>query len=65
MRTIKEEEVDRSEYQDFHDAYRQIAQFIKQVYMTKHIHSALVYLTPAEFESTWWRSQTLPVEVSP
>jgi transposase InsO family protein len=65
MRTIKEEEVDLSEYQDFHDAYRQIAQFIEQVYMTKRIHSALGYLTPAEFESAWWRSQTLPVEVSP
>jgi putative transposase len=65
MRTIKEEEVDLSEYQDFHDAYRQIGQFIEQVYMTKRIHSALGYLTPAEFESAWWRSQTLPVEVSP
>jgi putative transposase len=65
MRTIKEEEVDLSEYQDFHDAYCQIAQFIEQVYMTKRIHSALGYLTPAEFESAWWRSQTLPVEISP
>jgi putative transposase len=65
MRTIKEEEVDLSEYQDFNDAYRQIAQFIEQVYMTKRIHSALGYLTPAEFESAWWRSQTQPVEVSP
>jgi putative transposase len=65
MRTIKEEEVDLSEYQDFHDANRQIAQFIEQVYMTKRIHSALGYLTPAEFESAWWRSQTQPVEVSP
>lgn len=65
MRTIKEEEVDLSEYQDFYDAYCQIAQFIEQVYMTKRIHSSLGYLTPAEYESAWWRSHTLPVEVSP
>jgi transposase InsO family protein len=65
MRTIKEEEVNLSEYQDFRDASRQIGQFIEDVYMTKRIHSALDYLTPAEFESAWWRSQTLPVEVSP
>jgi transposase InsO family protein len=65
MRTIKEEEVDLSEYQDFHDASRQIGRFIEDVYMTKRIHSALGYLTPAEFESAWRRSQTQPVEVSP
>jgi transposase InsO family protein len=65
MRTIKEEEVDLSEYQDFHDASRQIGRFIEDVYMTKRIHSALGYLTPAEFESAWRRSQTLPVEASP
>jgi transposase InsO family protein len=65
MRTIKEEEVDLSEYQDFRDASRQIGRFIEDVYMTKRIHSALGYLTPAEFESAWRRSQTLPVEASP
>jgi len=65
MRTVKEEEVNLSEYQDFRDATRQIGRFIEEVYMTKRIHSALDYLTPAEFESAWWRSQTLPAEVSP
>jgi putative transposase len=65
MRTIKEEEVDLSDYQDFRDASSQIGRFIEDVYMTKRIHSALGYLTPAEFESAWWRSQTLPVEASP
>jgi transposase InsO family protein len=53
MRTIKEEEVDLSEYLDFDDAYRQIGCFIEDVYMTKRIHSALGYLTPAEFEAAW------------
>jgi putative transposase len=53
MRTIKEEEVDLSEYHDYHDAYRQIGRFLDDVYMHKRIHSALGYLTPAEFEHQW------------
>jgi transposase InsO family protein len=53
MRTIKEEEVDLSDYQDYHDAYRQIWQFLEDVYMRKRVHSSLNYLTPAEFESQW------------
>jgi len=53
MRTIKEEEVDLSEYQDYHDAYRQIGRFLDDVYMHKRVHSSLNYLTPAEFESHW------------
>lgn len=65
MRTIKEEEVDLSEYHDFNDAFHQIGNFIQDVYMTKRIHSALGYLTPAEFESATKRSQTLPVEMVP
>jgi len=65
MRTIKEEEVDLSEYRDFTEAQHQIGNFIQDVYMTKRIHSSLGYLTPAEFESAWWRSQTQPIEVIP
>lgn len=57
MRTIKEEEVDLSEYHDYPDAYRQIGRFLDQVYMHKRIHSALGYLTPAEFESRWRAQQ--------
>ena len=53
MRTIKEEEVDLSEYHDYHDAYRQIGRFLDDVYMHKRIHSALGYLTPVEFEQQW------------
>ncbi len=54
MRTIKEEEVDLSEYRNFADANRQIGTFIQDVYMTKRIHSSLGYLTPAEFETAFW-----------
>lgn len=53
MRTIKEEEVDLSEYTDFHDAYQRIGRFLEDVYTRKRIHSALGYLTPAEFEAQW------------
>lgn len=53
MRTIKEEEVDLSEYQDFADARIQIGRFIEDVYNHKRIHSSLGYLTPAEFEAVW------------
>jgi putative transposase len=56
MRTIKEEEVDLSEYLDFMDALNQIGHFIEDVYMTKRIHSSLGYLTPVEFETAWWVS---------
>ena len=57
MRTIKEEEVDLSEYEDYADAMRQIGRFLDEVYMHKRIHSSLGYLTPAEFESQWRREQ--------
>jgi transposase InsO family protein len=58
MRTIKEEEVDRSEYQDFADARRQVGRFIDAVYNVKRIHSSLGYLTPQEFEIQWKASPT-------
>lgn len=53
MRTIKEEEVDLSEYDDFGDALRGLGRFLDEVYNRKRIHSSLGYLTPAEFESLW------------
>ena len=63
MRTIKEEEVDLSEYSDFADAYRQMGRFLEDVYNTKRIHSALGYLTPVEFEAGWRMAQ--PVLATP
>ena len=53
MRTIKEEAVGLSEYRDDWDAYRQMGHFLEEVNTRKRIHSALVYLTPAEFEALW------------
>ena len=61
MRTIKEEEVDLSDYRDFHDARAHIGRFLDDVYTCKRIHSALGYLTPAEFEAQWVQQRTVPV----
>ena len=55
IRTIKEEEVDLSEYRNYHDAYQQLGRFLDHVYTRKRIHSSLGYLTPLEFESQWLR----------
>lgn len=40
MRTIKEEEVDLSDYRDFHDACQHLGRFLDDVYTHKRIHSA-------------------------
>lgn len=57
IRTIKEEEVDLSDYEDYNDARFHLAQFLNDVYMHKRIHSSLGYLTPAEFEERWRRKR--------
>jgi transposase InsO family protein len=63
VRTIKEEEVDLSEYNNFTDARSQIGRFLEDVYMTKRIHSSLGYLTPLEFETAW--RLAYPVQTTP
>jgi putative transposase len=68
MRTIKQEQVDRSEYEDFSDASRGLGRFLDEVDNRKRIHSSPGYLTPAEFEQQWiitqrlWRSVDTPVQ---
>jgi putative transposase len=59
MRTIKEEEVNLADYQDYEDARQQITCFLDDVYNVKRIHSALGYLTPQEFEEQWRSAQGL------
>jgi putative transposase len=59
MRTFKEEHFDYTEYTDFEDAYRQIEHWLEVEYMTERIHSALGYLTPAEFEAAHRRTVSL------
>ncbi len=64
MRTIKEGEVDLSDYRDYTDALQQLGRFLDEVYQHKRIHSSLGYLTPAEFEQQWLRSCSQPETVN-
>jgi len=57
MRTIKEEEVDLSEYEDFGDAMKGVGRSLDDVYNRKRIHSSLGYLTLSEFEQQWISTQ--------
>ena len=50
IRTLKEEEVYLNDYKDVMEVRDRINHFITQVYHQKRPHSALGYLTPAEFE---------------
>ncbi len=59
MRTIKEEEVDLTEFEDFGAAQRGLGRFLDDVYNRKRIHSSLGYFTPAEFESQWRAKQSV------
>lgn len=52
MKTLKHEEVDGRPYPDIDDARTRIGPFIEEVYNRRRLHSALAYLSPAEFEAT-------------
>lgn len=50
MRTLKEEEVQGQAYQNLAEAQKRIGEFLEEVYNRQRLHSALQYVTPAEFE---------------
>jgi len=51
MKTLKYEEVHRNEYRDLAEARASIREFLEKIYNQKRLHSALGYLSPAEFEA--------------
>jgi len=50
LKTLKYEEVYRSEYRDLPEARASIERFLEKVYNEKRLHSALGYRPPVEFE---------------
>ena len=50
LKTLKYEEVYRTEYRDLAEAQASLGAFLERVYNQKRLHSALGYLPPAEFE---------------
>ena len=53
MKTLKYEEVYRSEYRDLAEARASIREFLEKVYNHRRLHSALGYLPPAVFEAQY------------
>jgi putative transposase len=51
MKTLKWEEVYRSEYRNLADTRARIGEFLQKVYNEKRLHSALDYRSPVQFES--------------
>jgi len=51
MKTLKQEEIYATEYQDLEDLREHLEEFLEQYYNCHRLHSALKYQTPASFEA--------------
>lgn len=60
MKTLKAEEVYRSDYRNLADARSRISDFLDQIYNQKRLHSALGYRPPVEFERMLLPAQDAP-----
>jgi transposase InsO family protein len=50
FRTLKQEEIGTKQYKDLEDLRHNFGDFIDPYYNQQRLHSALGYLSPAEFE---------------
>jgi putative transposase len=57
IKTLKYEEVYRSEYRNLEDARASIGEFLEKIYNQERLHSALGYRPPLEFEHSLRKSQ--------
>ena len=52
MKTLKYEEVYRTEYRNLAHAHACVGEFLEKIYNQKRLHSALSYRSPVEFENS-------------
>lgn len=57
IKTLKYEEVYRTEYRNLEEARASIAEFLEKIYNQERLHSALGYRPPLEFERSLRRTQ--------
>ena len=58
FKTLKNEEVWMNEYETLEDVYRNIKQFIEEVYNKKRLHSSIGYKPPIEYEQELLNTST-------